>query len=293
MHSRVWGGAYWYILHAITFAFNENENEEHNKEHFRTIITKIGTVLPCGVCRNHFRRQIANTPIKYNNQEQITTWLYKRHQYVNSILHKKNRPTFQKVEKTHKSLNMKIVNEFFHFFIMSLLPNRLNVYKTIFKLFSSTWPNKSKRHIIKDLTSNKQFKQISKPKKLKLWFVNQFTPYILHNKTYIIPSEQNPSEQKPSEQKPSEQKPSEQNPNEPEQNMTEPSERQVRFAIEENPDKQQLEQKHNKLKKRENHIKNRIKIALSQNKPKQVQNKIKKLNNIKLKIRNVESKIYA
>lgn len=186
MHSSVWGSSYWYILHAISFAYETEPNPEPNPDDFKKIISSIGAVLPCGVCRRHFSKQQKQFPIVYNSRKALTTWLYQRHERVNSVLRKRTRPSYNKVVEEHSTFSSKKVNKFFNYFMKFCKPERLTKYLTIFKLFGTTWPNKDQRSKILEITNTDEYNKISNPYELKVWFVTSFQPDILQTINEIV-----------------------------------------------------------------------------------------------------------
>lgn len=193
MHSVEWGPFYWYILHAITFSYDQTN--EQNKKDFRDIIRAIGAVLPCGVCRTHFRQQRNRIPITYDNYTAITKWLFKRHQHVNNFLRKSVRPSYAKAEQMYLNrFNIQKVKRFFHYFIISLNRERYPVYKKVFKLFATTWPRKDKRELIQKLVSNHKYKLATKASLLRIWIKNIFIPHIINDKPYVEPEPTPPTD---------------------------------------------------------------------------------------------------
>ncbi len=196
MHSSVWGGAYWYLLHAITFSFNKEA--EHNKQDFKAIIERIGKILPCGVCRGHFARLMKKHKMKIDSHKELTLWLYERHNYLNKLLQKRNRPSYEAVVKHHNNnFNNSKVKKFFRFFLMFLNDDRITHYKTIYKLFKTTWPKKSQRSTIKAILETKTFKTANTSDKLRRWHERLFKKYILNNKPYKMEQKTPPASPTP------------------------------------------------------------------------------------------------
>jgi len=286
MHSSIWGASYWYILHSITFAFDK-ENEL-NKNDFKHIIVKIGSVLPCSVCRTHFREQINNKSIPITDYNSITKWLFQRHHYVNTFLSKNNKPIYKSAENMYfNQFNIKKVKKFFHYFLISLKRERVIPYKKIMELFATTWPQKNKRELIKTLVTSDEFQKASSVPLLRKWINKTFVKHILNNIPYNLPTEPTESTE-PTEPTESTE------PTEP----TEPTEsrpvtaRSVRFATPE-PTEQEIKQMRQKLiqlQKRKKNIKTRLPRIRN------VQDKInlgRRFNNINLKIRNLKAKLSA
>ena len=177
MHSSVWGGSYWFMLHSLSFAY-----EEENKQDFKNVILTIGKVLPCSVCRGHFAKLIRKNPIKYNSKEELTKWLFDRHNYLNKLLRKWRKPDYNKVKTMYPStLNPKKLRRFFNFFSGALKLRRFNNYKKIFTLVATTWPDPTKRQTIAELIAKPEFTKASKPKDLKHWYQLYFKPAIIQD----------------------------------------------------------------------------------------------------------------
>lgn len=273
MHSSVWGPFYWYILHSITFSFDK-ENEP-NKEDFSTIIKKIGTILPCGVCRNHFRQQLNRSPITNANYKEITRWLYNRHHYINGFLRKRKKPSYKKAEEMYyNKFNKNKVIKFFHYFLISLRKDRIAPYRRILSLFATTWPQKDKRELIKTLLSQNEYKKATSVQLLRNWIKNRFYLHIVENVPYKEPE------------------PEPEQPTQIEQSEQSETPRKVTFdtpRITENENNKMREELKRK-QKRINGMKQQLRHTFHI--PTRV-HLIRKINNFTLRVRNLRAKLSA
>ena len=83
-----WGPATWYILHSISFSWDERFIND-----YRRFFNLIAQTIPCQKCKNHFSRSInrQNWLIRNNvtSKESMTKWLIDIHNDVNRRNRKK------------------------------------------------------------------------------------------------------------------------------------------------------------------------------------------------------------
>ena len=83
-----WGPATWYILHSISFSWDERFIND-----YRRFFNLIAQTIPCQKCKNHFSRSInrQNWLIRNNvtSKESMTKWLIDIHNEVNRMNNKK------------------------------------------------------------------------------------------------------------------------------------------------------------------------------------------------------------
>lgn len=80
-----WGPQGWRFMHTVSFYYPENPTREEQYSYcafFRT----IGQVLPCVLCRKHYKAYVATHPPedKMANWQQLSRWLVDLHNAVNA-----------------------------------------------------------------------------------------------------------------------------------------------------------------------------------------------------------------
>lgn len=89
--SNVWGPTFWFTLHCISLNFPLHPSEI-DKINYRAFFESLQYVLPCGVCRDNFKKnliQVGYDPkIHYNSRAMFSYLVYKLHQMVRKNQHK-------------------------------------------------------------------------------------------------------------------------------------------------------------------------------------------------------------
>lgn len=86
-----WGPATWHALHAITIGFPTHPSTAERRRYVE-FFGAVGMVLPCGQCRDHFQRQVAQHPVDARSRASLVRWLFTLHNEVN---HRSGKPTFE------------------------------------------------------------------------------------------------------------------------------------------------------------------------------------------------------
>jgi hypothetical protein len=91
INNKIWGPIYWRMFHYMTLTYPINPTEE-NKNVVKTFFTEIvPNILPCPLCRNHFKENLKINPLTNDILEyklKLVLWLSKMHNYVNKQLGK-------------------------------------------------------------------------------------------------------------------------------------------------------------------------------------------------------------
>lgn len=185
MHSNMWGGSYWYILHLLSF---QTDNDKR-KNQYKNIIMNFQKVLPCSVCRLHFRQLINRHPMDMKNVETISRWVYNRHNYLNKLLQKRVKPSYAKAVDmyTKQGIKLQKVKKFFRLFMISLnKKHRVNPYKNIFTAFAHLWPDENIRESLKSEIDTDEFRGINNMSGLKKWFNKNYKKHFFVKNLAII-----------------------------------------------------------------------------------------------------------
>lgn len=118
IQTNVWGPPGWMFLHSIAQNYPWKPTAE-KRESYLTFFKTVAEVLPCGKCRDSYRKYITTkgtTPDTYldhsklDNRLSCVRWLYNVHSKVNDALGKKNEP-FKTVWNRYESYRSKCNNK--------------------------------------------------------------------------------------------------------------------------------------------------------------------------------------
>ncbi len=87
MNQNVWGPHTWFFLHSVTFNYPFKPTAE-DKLHIKQFFKEIEDILPCSVCRRHYKQHLKNKPIKCGDRKELAYWLIDLHNIVNIQEHK-------------------------------------------------------------------------------------------------------------------------------------------------------------------------------------------------------------
>ena len=104
MLTAVWGPGMWHYLHTMSFNYPVRPTCDE-KRHYRDFMLSLQYVLPCGKCRKNLRKNYTKLPLKYRDLESRATfskYVYRLHELVNDMLHKKSGLTFDDVRERYE-----------------------------------------------------------------------------------------------------------------------------------------------------------------------------------------------
>ena len=86
---EIWGPMFWSTLHIVSLAYPEEPTYSEKraaKEFFNSLVY----LLPCPVCRNHFREVLQGSPVDswLDNRKSLVEWVWSTHNQVNVRLGK-------------------------------------------------------------------------------------------------------------------------------------------------------------------------------------------------------------
>jgi hypothetical protein len=82
MEPAEWGRSAWKFLHACSFAYPQNPTPKQ-RESALSVFNNLGDILPCPICRGHYKENIAINPPRVANKESLSHWLVELHNSVN------------------------------------------------------------------------------------------------------------------------------------------------------------------------------------------------------------------
>jgi hypothetical protein len=87
---EVWGPIFWCTLHIVSLAY-PTEPTYAEKRAAKDFFNSFTQLLPCPVCKEHFREVIAMLPVDtwLDNRASVTEWVWMLHNRVNARLGKR------------------------------------------------------------------------------------------------------------------------------------------------------------------------------------------------------------
>lgn len=92
----LWGRPTWMFLYCVVKTFPEQPSTRQKREYL-LFFHSISSILPCKLCRRHYRQWLRRHPIEdhLGCSEQLEAWLLDLHNYIRQRLRKPPIPDFQ------------------------------------------------------------------------------------------------------------------------------------------------------------------------------------------------------
>ena len=90
MDPKIWGPSAWKFLHCITIGYPDCPSYK-DKQNIKQFFANLHTILPCDVCKLHFKNHFAKHPLTDKilcNKKELFRWLVDIRNYVNVQLKK-------------------------------------------------------------------------------------------------------------------------------------------------------------------------------------------------------------
>ena len=86
---EIWGPIFWGTMHITSLAYPDDPTYAE-KRAAKDFFNALGFLLPCPVCRDHFREILKGMPIEtwLDNRTKLTEWVFTAHNAVNKKLGK-------------------------------------------------------------------------------------------------------------------------------------------------------------------------------------------------------------
>lgn len=110
MNQNVWGPHTWFFLHSVTFNYPFKPTIE-DKIHIKHFFKEIEDILPCSVCRRHYKEHLKKKPINADNRKDLVYWLIDLHNIVNIQEHKPTMSYQAVIDLYSKAYNKQILLE--------------------------------------------------------------------------------------------------------------------------------------------------------------------------------------
>ena len=103
MEPKIWGPAFWFIIHTIAFNYPENPTF-NDKRHTFEFFQNLQYVLPCQKCRKHYMKYFHDHPITpfLDNKSTLVSWTVQLHNHVNKRYGKSSKTVDEVVRHYNK-----------------------------------------------------------------------------------------------------------------------------------------------------------------------------------------------
>ena len=104
MMPKTWGPATWHLLHSTSFNYPVEPTIE-NKQNYRKFVHNLQHILPCGKCRENYKKNLQSMPLTLRHMKSRNTfskYIYKLHEKTNKMLHKPSRLSYEKVRSIYE-----------------------------------------------------------------------------------------------------------------------------------------------------------------------------------------------
>lgn len=111
--TKIWGPNIWHSLHTISFNYPVNPTHE-NKKHYREFILSLKYVLPCGKCRENFKKNLKQLPLKMSHmrdRESFSRYVYDLHELINKMLCKKSGLSYEDVRERYEHFRARCLTQ--------------------------------------------------------------------------------------------------------------------------------------------------------------------------------------
>jgi hypothetical protein len=92
MLTTVWGPSLWHTLHTMSFNYPVSPTLEQRQQ-YRSFMLNLVHVLPCKYCRENLVKNYKKMPLTMaamKSRETFSKYVYRLHELVNTLLHKKS-----------------------------------------------------------------------------------------------------------------------------------------------------------------------------------------------------------
>jgi len=113
MLTTVWGPSMWHFLHTMSFNYPVNPSKE-DKQHYRDFIYSLRYILPCKYCRQNLTNNLKAQPLTMAHmasRDTFSRFIYKLHETVNRLLHKKSGLTYCDVRERYEHFRARCTSE--------------------------------------------------------------------------------------------------------------------------------------------------------------------------------------
>lgn len=173
----MWGPLAWHLLHCITLT----APEKPKRALYIQLFSDLSHILPCVVCREHYKGHLKQIPIDKNcgSRKELALWLFNLHNSVNFKLNKPIIPV-NKAIKLYIEDDKLLFNRKKGFLFMDLIAKkagsvrskkRFEPYKRFFLTMAKLFPCTVSRKKLAQLCKVGKVNQIENGVDLKRWYI--------------------------------------------------------------------------------------------------------------------------
>jgi len=85
LNTKIWGPHAWFLIDSVCIGYPNNPTKKY-KKNMKKFIYSLRYLLPCIICRNHFKTFCKNNPLDYDilkSKKKIILWIIKAHNNSN------------------------------------------------------------------------------------------------------------------------------------------------------------------------------------------------------------------
>ena len=97
--TEFFGPNLWKVMHAVAFTYPEAPTDEQKKQ-YATFFNSLAPVIPCPGCGVHYQKYLDEHPVRVDNTEELSRWVYELHDTVNKRNHKTS-PTYEEIKEDY------------------------------------------------------------------------------------------------------------------------------------------------------------------------------------------------
>ena len=113
MLTHVWGPSLWHSLHIMSFNYPVKPTQDDKRNYFN-FFKQLEHVLPCKYCRINYKKNIKDIKLNMKvmqNRHTFSLWLYRLHEHINKMLHKKSNLTYNQVRNRYENFRARCIND--------------------------------------------------------------------------------------------------------------------------------------------------------------------------------------
>ena len=104
MLTSIWGPSLWHFLHAMSFNYPVKPTQK-DKKNYKKFYKQLHHVLPCGKCRQNFKKNLKKKPLtlkNLKNRETFSRWVFDIHELINKMLNKRSNLTYKQIRTRYE-----------------------------------------------------------------------------------------------------------------------------------------------------------------------------------------------
>lgn len=82
MDPNIWGPGAWTFLHSVTLNYPKRPTYL-DKQRYSQFFNDIQYILPCPICKQHYKLNLKENPIQLDSRDNLVRWLVLIHNKVN------------------------------------------------------------------------------------------------------------------------------------------------------------------------------------------------------------------